>query len=134
MTDYITSSLTNESSPTRSFKKLVIEQLRSHAALCVSCVVYFIVAVIITTGLGKPFGFSALPYLEMIFVFMVPLTLMASLIGVFFYMALVKKPKNLTKAFIEFYKPFIFEPKRWAKAMPAIGVMMMIRGGSANSS
>jgi len=49
----------------------------------------------------------------------------ASLIGVFFYMALVKRPKNLTKAFIEFYKPFIFEPKRWAKAVPAIGVMML---------
>ena len=125
MTDYITSSLTRETSTGHSFKRLIIEQLRSHAALCVSCVVYFIVAVIITTGLGKPFGFSALPYLEMIFVFMVPLTFMASLIGVFFYMALVKRPKNLTKAFIAFYKPFIFEPKRWAKAVPAIGVMML---------
>jgi len=61
----------------------------------------------------------------MIFAFMVPLTFMASLIGVFFYMALVKRPKNLTKAFIKFYKPFIFEPKRWAKAVPAIGVMML---------
>ena len=95
MTDYITSSLTGESSPTRSFKRLVIEQLRLHAVLCVSCVIYFIAAIVITTGLGKPFGFSALPYLEMIFVFMVPLTFMASLIGVFFYMALIKKPKNL---------------------------------------
>jgi len=126
MTDYVTSSLTSETSSTRSFKKLVIEQLRLHAVLCVSCVVYFIAAVIVTTGLGKPFGFSALPYLEMIFAFMVPLTFMASLIGVFFYMALVKRPKNLTKAFIKFYKPFIFEPKRWAKAVPAIGVMMLV--------
>ena len=55
---------------------------------------------------------------------MVPLTFLASLIAVFFYMAFVKKPKNLTRAFIDFYKPFIMDPIRWAKAVPAIAIMM----------
>ena len=125
MTDYITSSLATDTSSRHSFARLVLNQLRAHAALVVSCCLYFIAALSVTSALGKPFGFSALPYLEMIFVIMVPITFMASLIAVFCYMALVKKPKNLTRAFIEFYKPFILEPKRWAKAVPAIGIMML---------
>ena len=109
----------------KRFIGLVKEQLRAHSLLVLSCIIYFCIALAVTAKLEIPFGFSAWPYLEMIFVFMVPLTFMASLIGVFFYMALVKRPKNLTRAFIDFYKPFIFEPKRWAKAIPAIAVMML---------
>jgi len=104
---------------------MVIEQMQAHSLLVISCVIYFCIAVSITTVLGVSFGFSAWPYLEMIFGIMVPLSFMASLIAIFFYMALVKKPENLTRAFIDFYKPFIIEPRRWAKAVPAIGVMML---------
>lgn len=125
MADQISSSLQSNALPLRRFISLVKEQMRAHTLLVVSCVLYFIVALTITTNLGKAFGFSAWPYLEMIFVFMVPLTFMGSLIAVFFYMALIKRPKNLTRAFIEFYKPFIFDPKRWAKAVPTIAVMML---------
>lgn len=107
------------------FLALAKEQILAHSLLVLSCVLYFSVALAVTMKLGIPFGFSAWPYLEMIFFFMVPLTFMASLIGVFFYMALVKKPKHLTRAFIAFYRPFIFEPKRWAKAIPAIAIMML---------
>lgn len=108
-----------------SFLKLLCQQLRAHALLALSCVIYFVIAVIVTTSLGKDFGFSAWPYLEMIFVFMVPLSFMASLIAVFFYMAIVKRPKKLTHAFIDIYKPLILSPVRWAKAIPAIGIMML---------
>lgn len=125
MADQISSSFESADLPVKNFLKLASYQLRAHALLVISCVIYFITAVIITTSLGKAFGFSAWPYLEMIFVFMVPLSFMASLIAVFFYMAIVKRPKNLTGAFIEFYKPLILNPTRWAKAVPAIGVMML---------
>jgi len=125
MADHISHSLISTALPARNFVQLAAEQIKSHALLVASCVIYFVIAVLITTSLGKTFGFSAWPYLEMIFVIMVPLTFMASLIGVFLYMAFIKKPKNLTRAFIDFYKPFIFEPKRWAKAIPAIGIMML---------
>ncbi|WP_051279352.1 phosphatase PAP2 family protein [Hellea balneolensis] len=125
MADHISSSFLPLESKPHSFARLLRQQLRTHAFLIMSCIIYFIIAVIITTSLGKDFGFSAWPYLEMIFVFMVPLTFMASLIAVFFYMAIVKKPKHLTRAFIEFYRPLILSPPRWAKAIPAIGVMML---------
>ncbi len=125
MADHITSSFASADLPGQKFLKLVSAQLRAHALLVGSCVIYFIAAVIITTSLGKAFGFSAWPYLEMIFVFMVPLSFMVSLIGVFFYMAIVKRPQKLTRAFIDFYKPLILNPTRWAKAIPAIGIMML---------
>jgi len=125
MTDQLSTKLNSSALPGGEVISLIKEQLRAHSLLVISCILYFCVALAVTTKLNIPFGFSAWPYLEMIFVIMVPLTVMASLIGVFFYMALVKKPKNLTRAFIDFYKPFILEPKRWAKAVPAIAVMML---------
>jgi len=125
MANNISSLLGSIVLPGKDFMGLVKEQLKAHALLAISCILYFCVAFVITTGLGKPFGFSAWPYLEMIFVIMVPLTFMTSLIGVFFYMALIKRPNNLTRAFISFYKPLIINPNRWAKAVPAIGIMML---------
>ena len=125
MTDQISAQLKPSTLSGRRFLALVKDQMRAHGLLVISCVIYFCVALAVTASLNISFGFSAWPYLEMIFVFMVPMTFMASLIGVFFYMALIKKPKNLTRAFIDFYKPFIFEPTRWAKAVPAIAIMML---------
>ena len=125
MADQISSSLRSVRLSDHGFIGLLKEQMRAHALLVVSCILYFCVALIITLSLGKPFGFSAWPYLEMIFTIMVPLTFMGSLILVFFYMALVKKPKHLTRAFIDFYKPYIISPKRWAKAIPGIAIMML---------
>lgn len=114
-----------ESSAIKNMAAMIKEQIWAHSLLVMSCVLYFCTAVIIVSILGKPFGFSAWPYLEMIFVLMIPITFMASLVGVFFYMALIKRPKNLTRAFIDFYKPLVLEPNRWAKAVPAIAIMML---------
>jgi len=125
MADQVSSSLQTNILPFQGFIGLAKEQIRAHALLVTSCILYFCIAFVVSTKLGKSFGFSAWPYLEMIFVIMVPLTFMASLIAVFFYMALVKRPKHLTRAFIDFYKPFIIAPQRWAKAIPAIAVMML---------
>ena len=125
MANHISSLFSRVILPSKHFASLVKKQLQAHYLLVISCVIYFCIALVVTIHLGKPFGFSAWPYLEMIFTLMVPLTFMASLIGVFFYMALIKRPKNLTRAFIDFYKPFIINPNRWAKAIPAIGIMML---------
>lgn len=40
-------------------------------------------------------------------------------------MALVRKPKHLLPAMVSVYKPLLTDPARWAKAVPAIGIMML---------
>jgi len=125
MADQISSSMNLNAQPKRSFFSRVQAEMRAHMALVISCVLYFCAALFTVSMLRKPFGFSAWPYLEMIFIYIVPLTFMGSLIVVFFYMALIKRPASLTRAFIDFYKPYILMPQRWAKAVPAIGVMML---------
>ena len=125
MVDQISSSPQDVSFPGKRLLSLVCVQMRAHTLLVISCVLFFLAAIAVCLALGKPFGFSAWPYLEMIFTIIVPLTFMGSLIAVFFYMALFKKPKNLTRAFIDFYKPYFFSLERWAKAVPAIAIMML---------
>jgi len=92
------------------FIGLLKEQMRAHALLVVSCILYFCVALIITLSLGKPFGFSAWPYLEMIFTIMVPLTFMGSLILVFFYMALVTWHRDYDAGLYGFHRDEIRYP------------------------
>lgn len=125
MLDQIISPQPRRYLPARRFLVLLNAQMKAHALLVISCILFFITAVSICLILGKPFGFSAWPYLDMIFTIMVPLTFMGSLIAVFFYMLFITKPKNLTRAFLAFYKPYILSPQRWAKAVPAIIIMML---------
>lgn len=82
MVDYIDTAPIAKRTAARFFGQLNA-QMRAHALLVISCLVFFVTAAVVNTALGQKVGLSAMPYLEMVFVIMVPVMFMASLIAVF---------------------------------------------------
>lgn len=107
------------------FGEALRHQIKGHALLCFSCIGFFIVARIILASLGQPMGFSFWPYLEMILVIILPIAFFVSLILRFLYIALIKRSHTPSIDLINHYRTLLGETNRWAKSIPAIGVMML---------
>jgi len=89
-----------------------------------SCLAFFIVAQTILLILKQPLGVSFWPYLEIILIAILPVALGGSLIVKFLYLLFIKRSQSPTIDLILGYKRFLGNTNRWAKAIPAIGIMM----------
>ena len=104
---------------------LVFDKVRAHAILLIVSVLFLAAAFGINISLGRDIGASAGPYLGIMFGLILPVTFAASLILVFLYLLIIKRPDSPTKAMINFYRPLLTNPQRYANALIILGGMIL---------
>ncbi len=125
MTDTLTASKAPHAvASLKHFLILLGHQLKAHTVLSLFCVASFIAAIIIKASLGQEMGVSAWSYLEPIITTIVPLTFGISLIFVLSHLFFIKRSKSPIHDVIKIYRSILEDPRRWAKAVPAIGIML----------
>jgi len=109
----------------KTFAKLLWDKVKAHALLITLCAAFFIASLAMNLSLERDMGASAGPYLSLVFGFILPITFAASLILVFLYLLLIKRPESPSKAMIEFYRPLLNNPERYANGLVVIGCMLL---------
>jgi len=94
-------------------------------SLIALCTGFFIASLAMNLSMGRDMGASAGPYLSLVFGFILPITFAASLILVFLYLLLIKRPESPSKAMIEFYRPLLTDPQRYANGLAVISCMLL---------
>ena len=105
--------------------QMLWDKVRAHALLIVLCVIFFSAAFAMNLFMGRDMGTTAGPYLGIVFGFILPIAFAASLILVFLYLLIIKRPPSPTKAMIAIYRPLLTNPQRYANAIPVIGCMLL---------
>lgn len=109
----------------KTFAHMVWDKIKAHALLIILCISFFAAAFAMNLSMGREMGTAAGPYLSLVFGFILPLAFASSLILVFLYLLIIKRPKSPTKAMIAFYRPLLTQPQRYANALPVIGCMLL---------
>lgn len=104
---------------------LIKHQLAAHSLLIITCVSFFCIALGTKIFLGESIGLSAWAYLSPIITAIIPITFSCVGTGILFYFIFIKRPANPAKEMIRIFYNLILDPRRWAKAIPAIGIMML---------
>ena len=108
-----------------NFRSETVRQLRAHAVLILLCILYFAASIPCNLHFGRPIGVSFWPYFRNIFGFVVPVAMVVFLPLQLIYMMFVTRPKSPLKSALEFYKSLLFDRRRWARAIPAILIVML---------
>jgi len=119
---------TSRSAPDRwvkTFAFMFWDKLKAHALLIVLCIIFFIASYIMNLSMGREMGQSAGAYLGLVFWLILPIAIASSLILVFLYLLIIKRPKSPTKAMINFYRPLVTDPQRYANALTVISCMLL---------
>ena len=109
----------------KALAMMVWDKIKAHALLITLCLLFFGAAFSMNLAMGREMGTAAGPYLSLVFTFILPLAFAASLILVFLYLLIIKRPKSPTKAMIAFYRPLLTDPQRYANALVVIGCMLL---------
>ena len=100
------------------------DKARAHALLIILCIIFFITAFVLNHSMNRQLATSAAPYLELVFMVILPISLAISVIAKFIYMLFVERPDRLTKAIIDFYKPYLTDANRYANCFIVIFCML----------
>ena len=109
----------------KTFLAMVGDKVKAHSILIILCLIFFITSFGMNYSFGQEMGSKAGPYLGFIFGFILPLAFAASLVLVFFYLLLIKRPDSPAKALIAIYRPLLIDPQRYANAISIIGCLML---------
>jgi len=109
----------------KTFAQMIWDKIKAHALLIILCALFLATAFIVNLQFGRDMGASAGPYLGLVFGFILPIVFATSLILIFFYLLLIKRPASPSKAMIAFYRPLLTNPERYANALAVIGCMLL---------
>jgi len=109
----------------KSCVHMVWDKIKAHALLILLCAVFFVAAFGMNLSMDRDMGSTAGPYLGLVFGFILPIAFAASLILMFLYLLIIKRPDSPTKAMIAFYQPLLTNPQRYANALPVMGCMLL---------
>jgi len=109
----------------KKFAAMILDHIRAHALLILLCVLFFAASVAMNISLERDIGTTAGPYLGLVFGFILPIAFAASLILVFLYQLIVIRSASPIRAIVDFYRPLLLKPERYANALPVIGCMLL---------
>lgn len=125
MVNTVLEAKANSGRGVKRFAAMFTEQTKAHALLILLCMLFFVTSLATSIAFDRDIGTTAMPYLSLVFGFILPIAFAGSLIGVFLYILLIKRPASPTQAMIEFYRPLLLNPRRYANALPVIGCMLL---------
>ena len=132
MVDTVLPTKTKPRHWSKIFTAMLFDHVKAHALLILLSISLFAASLAANISLGRDMGASAGPYLSLVFGFILPIAFAASLILVFLYQLLIKRPASPTRAMIDFYRPLLLDPRRYANALTVIGCMLLAFVGFAD--